>query len=65
MSDRPRFVQVPVRASLDFPACARVRALSLRILRLFSAYKMLYCAEMRHVAGAMRGSTGICLKSRL
>jgi hypothetical protein len=65
MSDRARPAQVPVCASLDFPACGRRRAQSVRKLWLFSAYKMLYCAEMGHVAGAARPSTGNRLKWQL
>ena len=45
MSDRASLVQVPMRASLVFPACERAGEQTVRILCVFSVHKMLYCAE--------------------
>jgi hypothetical protein len=61
-SDRARDVQVPARASLVFTACAHAREQSVRILWDFSAYQMLYCAEMRASPAGVGRSTGNRLK---
>jgi hypothetical protein len=65
MSDRAELSQVPTRASLDFPACARAGGQTVRILCDFSGYKMLYCAENqpRPAGGAGHGGNGLNRRS--
>jgi hypothetical protein len=62
LSDRALAAQVPMRASLVFPACERAGAQTVRILCLFSAYKMLYCAETGQHWAAAGPLTGNRLK---
>jgi hypothetical protein len=65
MSDPVEVPQVPVRQSLDFPACEGSRVQTVRNLCTFYAYKMLYCAEMGQGTAAAPRSAGNRLKWHL
>jgi hypothetical protein len=65
MSDRVREPQVPARRRLVYPACGRLGGQTVRILCRFSAYQMLYCAEIGDSRPADPGATGNRLKSHL